>query len=195
MPTPQIPNNSVPATDENSIFTSEWFTYLQGIYKAIRSNLPTKLSGILNINTIPASNIDSGTDDLITYSLPANMMKNNGDYLEVEGWGILATNNNNKTITINFGSQVIYTTAANAANGGTWSFHAKIARLSPTTQEIAVQFLSNNSDLQNDPQYPAFRTIGTQDLTTAIIIKATGTATSNNDITQKIMIIKLSPND
>lgn len=195
MGAPQIPNNSVKATDENDIFTSEWFTYLQGIYKAIRADLPTKLSGVLNINTTPVSNIGGGTDDLITYLLPAKMMRNNGDYLEVEGWGILGTNGNNKTITINFGSQVIYTTAANAANDGTWSFHAKIARLSPTTQEIEVQFLSNNTDLQNDPQYPVFRTAGTQDLTTAITIKCTGTATSDSDITQNIMITKLSPND
>lgn len=195
MPAPQIPNNSQEATDESGKFTSVWFTYLQGIYKAIRADLPTKLSGVLNINTAPVSNIGGGTDDLITYLLPASMMKNNGDYLEIEGWGTLAANGNNKTITVNFGSQTIYTTAANAANDGTWSFHAKIVRLTPTTQEIMVQFLSNNTDLQNDPQYPVFRTAGTQDLTTAITIKCTGTATSDGDIAQKLMIIKLSPDD
>jgi hypothetical protein len=195
MPSPQIPSQQQPISDSDGITTTSWFTFLQSIYKAIRANLPTKLSGILNIDVTPVGNIGGGTDDLISYSLPANIMKNDGDYLEVEGWGILAANGNNKTITVNFGSQTIYTTAANAANAGTWSFKAKIIRLTSSTQEIVVEFLSNNTDLQNDTDYPAFRTAGTQDLTSALIIKCTGAATSNNDIVQKAQIIKLSPND
>lgn len=191
----QIPNCLEPAIDENKVFTTSWVTYLQGVYKALRANLPTKLSGVLNINTTPVGNIGVGADDLITYSLPANMMKNNGDYLEVEGWGTLAANANSKTITVNFGSQVIYTTAANAANGGSWSFRAKIVRLTETTQSIDVDFLSNNTTLQNDANYPTVTTDGTQDLTTAIAIKCTGEAVDDNDIIQQIQIIKLSPND
>lgn len=195
MPAPQIPDNAQPIADENNIVTTSWFTFFQSIYKSIRANLPTKLSGVLDFNFTPVSNIGGGTDDLITYTLPANMMRSNGDFLEVEGWGTLASNANSKTITVNFGGQTIFTTAANAANGGTWSFHAKIVRLTDTTQEIVVQFLSNNTDLQNDAQYPVFRTAGTQDLTTQLIIKCTGTGTADGDITQNTQIVKFTPND
>ncbi len=195
MVAPQIPNAAQEVVDQDGLATTFWYRFFQGIYKSIRADLPTKLSGILNINTTPVGNIGAGTDDLISYSLSANMLKNDGDYLEVEGWGIFAANSNNKTVTVNFGSQIIYTTDANAANDGTWSFKAKIVRLTSSTQEIVVEFLSNNTTLQDDPNYPVIRTAGTQNLTTILNIKCTGTGTSTNDIIQKMQIIKLSPND
>lgn len=191
----QVPMSTQPVVDSDGIATTSWFMFFQGIYKAIRSSFNLKLKGMLNINTIPASNIGGGTDDLIVYTLPADTLINNGDILQIKGWGTFASNGNNKTVTINFGSQIIYTTAANAANGGTWNFTADIVRLSDSTQEINVVFLSNNTDLQNDSDYPTVQTNGTQDLTEDVIIKCTGAASSDGDITQNIQIINLTPND
>lgn len=188
---PQIPNYSQSAVDKDGLFTSTWFAYFENVYRAIRSNLPTKLSGILDIETTPVGNVGGGTNDLITYSLPANMMQNNGDYLEIEAWGTYAANANNKTVTLNFGSQVILTTGAIAANSGSWKINASIVRLSPTTQEINAQIIAGNASVTTS----STRTAGTQDLTAAVTIKCTGAATSDNDIIQKIMITKLSPND
>jgi hypothetical protein len=194
MPAPQIPDNNQKMTDDNGYVTTSWFTFLQGIYKACRFNIPLKLGGILNINTTSVSNIGAGIDDLITYTMPANTMRYDGDYLEIEAWGVFAANANNKTVTLNFGGQIIYTTAANIANSGTWSLKGKIIRISPTSQEILVEMLSNNADLQNDTDYPAFRSAGTQDLTTKLIIKCTGAGTADNDIIQKVLVTKLIPN-
>jgi len=195
MPSPQIPQSDQPVLDEFGFFTTSWYTFIQGIYKAIRSALKIKLSGILNVNTTPASNTLAAETDLITYSLDANTMVNDQDVLEIEAWGIFASNANNKTVTLKFGSQTIYTTAANAANGGTWNVSARIIRTAAATQEIIANMLSNNTDLQNDTEYPAFRTAGTQDLTTTLTIKCTGTGTASNDITQYALIVRLTPYD
>lgn len=195
MPSPQIPQSDQPALDENGFFTTSWFTFLQGVYKAIRSPLKIKLSGILNVNTTSQSNVLVAETDLITYSLAANTMVNNQDLLEIEAWGKFAANANNKTVTLKFGDQTIYTTAANAANDGTWNVSARIIRTADATQEIIANMLSNNTDLQNDAQYPAFRTAGTQDLTTTLAIKCTGTGGASNDITQHALIVRLTPYD
>lgn len=194
MPAPQIPYNSEKPIDDRGYFVTSWYTWLQGVYKSIRANIATKLGGTLNINITPVSNVGTGRDDLISYTLDANIMRNNGDFLEVEGWGRIENNTNVKIISIFFGSQVIYTTDLGAPNGGTWSFHIKIVRLTSNTQEIVVQFLSNNIELQ---QYPALasRAAGIQDLTQQITIKCTGQAINDGDITQNIQIIKLWPND
>ncbi len=195
MPSPQIPQSDQPVLDEFGFFTTSWFTYFQGIYKAIRSPLKLKLSGVLNVNTTPASNTGSAETDLITYSLAADTMINDQDIVEIEAWGKFAANANNKTVTLKFGGQTIYTTAANAANDGTWNVSARIIRTAAATQEIVANMLSNNTDLQNDAQYPAFRTAGTQDLSTNLTIKCTGTGSLTSDITQYALIVRLTPYD
>ena len=147
MPSPQIPQSDQPVFDNYGLFTPSWFTYFQGIYKAIRSALKIKLSGILNINTTAVSNTSTGETDLITYSLMKNTLVNNGDYLEIDAWGIYAANGNNKTVKLYFGNQTILDTGAIAANSGTWSIKAKIIRKSNSTQEIVAEILSNNSSV------------------------------------------------
>lgn len=188
---PQIPNNSEPATDENDLFNTAWYTWLQGVYKFCRFDLPTKLSGILNVSTTPASNDDINATNLSSYTLPAKMMKNNGDYLEIETWGTFAANGNGKNVTLEFGSQVILTTGATSPNDGSWRIGASILRLSATTQEIDAFIISGNTTISTF----SIRTAGTQDLTQSVIIKCTGTGGASGDISQKAMIIKLSPND
>lgn len=188
---PQIPNNSEPATDNANLFGTAWYTWLQGVYKFCRFDLPTKLSGILNVSTIPTSNDDINATNLSTYTLPANMMKNNGDYLEIEAWGTFAANDNPKNVTLEFGSQVILTTGSTSPNGGSWRIGASILRLSASTQEIDAFIISGNTSISTF----SIRTAGMQDLTQSVIIKCTGTGSATGDISQKAMIIKLSPND
>ncbi len=195
MPSPQIPQSDQPVLDEFGFFTTSWFTFLQAIYKAIRSPQKLKIGGTLNSNITASNNTGVGQTDLMTYLLSSGTLVNDQDLIEVEAWGVFAANGNNKTVTLQFGAQTIYTTAANAANGGTWYLRAKILRTSDTTQEILATMLSNNTDLQNDTQYPAFRTAGTQDLSTNLTIKCTGTGGATSDIIQYALIVKLTPYD
>ncbi len=195
MSLPQVPDSQIQAIDEKSMFTVPWFTYLQGIYRTCGANIPLLLSGVLTVNSSTANNSGSSTADLLSYSMPGKTMNNNGDYLEIEAWGNLAINTNTKTITLNFGSQTIYSTQTNVAAGNSWSFKAKIIRTAANAQQIIVEALSNNSGFQTDSKYPVFSTAGNQDLGSDLVIKCTATGGASNDINQRALVVKLTPNN
>ncbi|HEY9706411.1 MAG TPA: hypothetical protein V6C58_28515, partial [Allocoleopsis sp.] len=175
---------------QNNTFSTVWFRFFENVYKSIRGNTDIKLGGLLNINTTSASNSGSSQTDLISYTLPKNYLKNNGDALEVEAWGIYAANGNNKTVTLNFGSQTILTTGAVAANSGSFIIKATIIRTAAATQEIISEIISSNSSVSDSTT----RTAGTQTLSDDLIIKCTATGSSSNDVTQYALKIKLFPN-
>ena len=184
-----FPNSSEIIANENLTPTTSWFTYFQDIWKMLSGGLSISIGGMLNINTTSANNVSTGATDLISYSL-APFLKNNGDVLEIEAWGVYAANANNKTITLNFGGQTILTTGAIAANDGSWNIRATIIKKSATTQEIIASIISSNSSVFES----ATRTAGTQDLTIALVIKCVGTGGATNDITQHALKINLTPN-
>lgn len=181
-----IPSSRTIALEEN-IFSKPWFLYLENIYRRIRGNTSIKLGGVLDIDTTAKSNVGSGATDLISYTLPTNSLNITGDVLEVEAWGVVATNANNKTITLEFGGQTIVTTGSIAANDGSWHIKATIIRTSSNTQEIIVDIISSNALITNS----STRTAGTQDLVSNIDIKCTATGAVSDDITHQALLIKL----
>lgn len=184
-----FPNSSEIIANEDLTPTTSWFTYFQDIWKMLSGGLGISIGGMLNINTTSANNTSTGATDLISYYL-APFLKNNGDVLEIEAWGVYAANTNNKTIDLVFGGQTILTTGVIAANAGSWLIKATIIRLSATTQEIIASIISSNSSVSES----ATRTAGTQDLTTALNIKCVGTGGASSDITQYALRINLIPN-
>lgn len=185
-----IPSVTEPISYENGKITNSWFTFLEKVFRITGGNYGLTLSGNLDVNTTQTSNSGAGETDLITYSLPANSLVNDGDVLEVKAWGTYAANGNNKTVKLKFGSQTILDTGAVAANSGAWEINATIVRLSATTQTISAMIISGNSSVADS----ATRTAGTQTLSSDLTIKCTGQGTSSNDITEYCQIIKLTPN-
>lgn len=177
---------------ENSeeLFNKVWFRYLEEINRKTRLETNIKLGGLINVDTNSVSNNSTTQTDLISYNLSANNLKTSGDILEIEAWGVYEANANNKTITLEFGSQTILTTGAIAANDGSWRVKARIIRTGAATQEIISEIISSNSSVANSTT----RTAGTQTLGSDITIKCTATGGASNDITQYALIIKLIPN-
>ena len=184
-----IPSASQAVTTETLNVTSSWFTFFENVWRAIRGDLGLSLAGMLHVDTTSATNSGAGATDLITYSLPADTLINQGDVLEIDAWGVYAANANNKTIVLAFGNQTILTTGAIAANDGTWSLKAKIIRKTSTTQEIVSEILSSNTSVSDS----ATRTAGTQNLATALTIRCIGTGGVGSDITQYALKINLTP--
>ena len=162
-----IPNTTETITGEDFYPTPSWFTLFQSAWRAIRGDLGLSLSGMLKVDTTSAENSGTGATDLITYSLPANSLTNDGDILEIEVWGEYAANANNKTVVLAFGSQTILTTGSIGANNGTWSIKTTIIRTSASSQEIVSNILSSNSDVSDS----ATRNAGTQNTATALTIR------------------------
>jgi hypothetical protein len=181
-----IPSSREPVL-EGDVFNRTWFSYFENVFRALRGETDIKLGGLLSVDTSSESNSGTGQTDLISYELSANQMRNNGDVLEIEAWGVYAANANNKTITLKFGSQTILDTGAVAANDGSWKIKAKIIRTDAATQEIITEIISSNSSVADS----VTRTAGTQALTSSVDIKITATGGASDDITQYSLLTNL----
>jgi len=175
---------------QEEVFNKVWFSFLEEINRKARSDTQIKLGGLISSDTTSAANSGTGQTDLIGYDLAKNSLKNNGDILEIEAWGVYEANGNNKTITLEFGSQTILTTGAIAANDGSWRIKAKIIRTAAATQEIIAEIISSNASVSDS----VTRTAGTQTLSNELTIKCTATGGASSDITQYALLINLTPN-
>lgn len=175
---------------EGDIFNRSWFRFFEDIWRSISGGSDIKLGGQLNVNTGSEPNSSTSETDLLSYTLSAKQLVNNGDVIEIDSWGVYAANSNNKTVKLKFGSQTILDTGAIAANDGSWRIKAKIIRTANATQEIITEIISSNSSVVDSTT----RTAGTQDLTTDLDIKVTGQGGASDDITNYALIINLYPN-
>jgi len=189
-----LPSQRAKALDNEGIFNTWWYNFFQDIWRGIRRNIGVKLGGTVYIDTDEKENSGSSETDLMQYEIEADLFANDGDYLELYTSGIFASNTNNKTLKIIFGSQTILETSANPANGGTWQIRCVIARKSIDNQSITCEILSNNSSLQNDGIYPVSFVDGAEDFEQNIILRTVGLGSASADIIQKIFIIKFYSN-
>lgn len=144
-------------------------------------------SGIVNINTTAVGNVGAGTDDLMTYSIPANTLNTNLMGVRVVAWGTAANNANAKTVTGNFGAGTIVSTALTASQVGTWRIVMEVIRTGAAAHEAIGQLNQGGTTTIVDVEQSA----PTDDTTAAIVVKCTGAATADNDIVQEGMIVEL----
>jgi hypothetical protein len=153
------------------------------------TNFTSIVNGRLKTDITPVGNVGAGEDTLITYTMPAWVMRTNKDTLEIEAYGTFAATANNKTLKLHWGSQTIMDSGALAINDGSWRITATIVRLSATTQECIATLTTSDALLP----IKTTRTAGTQTTTSTVVIKCTGEGTASDDISQKVMNIKFTP--
>lgn len=142
---------------------------------------------VLSINTTTVGNVTGGTDDLMTYSLPANTLSASGHTLRVTVGGRTAANANVKTVTFNFGSTATTINPATAApNNVSWEADFVITRTGAAT-EITFGSSRFGSVFQG-----SYRTTPTETLSGAVTIKCTGLSGSSatDDIQQDYMLVE-----
>lgn len=144
--------------------------------------------GTISVNITAVGNVGAGTDDLMTYSLPANSLSANGKGVRITVWGTGANNANGKTLTFLFGSysRQLPTRASIAM---AWRAEFTIIRSAASTQIISgvsIDGTANAATIDRE----IFDATATETDTSAITIKCTGAATSDNDIVQKGMIVE-----
>ena len=139
--------------------------------------------GVINVDLTPVGNVGTGTDDLITYTLPASTLNTTGKGVRIKCWGTLANNANGKTVIFNFGAYT-FSKLMTASAAGSWELTAEVYRTGADAQYVAgslfdqggAQMVASNSATETEA--------GT------IVIKCTGNATTTNDIIQKAMIVE-----
>lgn len=139
--------------------------------------------GTLSVNTTEVGTVGTGEDDLISYTIPAGSLANDGDSIEVTAWGTTAANANNKQIKFYVASTQIYATGSVALNDKDWVVKANIVRTGAATQDCFVYFNGDVSVVTDQSSFVQ----ATETLANTLAIKFTGEATNDDDIIQKGM--------
>ena len=105
--------------------------------------------------------------------------------------GTFAANVNTKRVRIKYGATTLLDTMALAFNGADWTATGTIVRTGATTQKAICEFASGSALLTSSCDYTA----PAETLSGTVVLKATGEATSNNDITEEFHVVEWIPNE
>lgn len=131
------------------------------------------------------SNVAATPTDIFSFSLPANTLAADGDYIECE-YNFLLTNSEVHTLQWSFAGNV--TSLFSASNTGASRFYVKFMRISST--QIRIQNWAANGNSMN-PQ--GINDLIGQDFTIANIIKITMTAATAGSIVGRMATMKYYP--
>ncbi len=156
------------------------------------ANVPTgvavALGGQYLQNVSVVGNVGAGEDDLHSHTIAANVLANDGDSIQIRYAGTFANNANNKTVRSYFGGTKFFDTSATAFQNGGWSLIVDVTRISSSAAVVAYHFgvnaASGNVAWANQFSVTGLTYTGT------LIAKCTGEATSNDDITQTISLLR-----
>ena len=154
-------------------------------------------------DTSTVGNVGGGLDTLHTFSLPANSLQTDGDYLRVRYGGLFATNDNDKRIVVSFGGTSVSSLGAALfdQDSGTWVYDIIYIRLSSTSVRVSGQimwhYILRNGDGVGDGNgfYASINTdiTGLSSLgSNATTMKVEAEGTSNDDIQQNFSVIELT---
>lgn len=146
------------------------------------------VSGVVSTNVTPVVTTTTGEDDLMTYSLPADVLNVAGKAVRITAWGDTDAAAGSKNLKVYFGTSLA-SKATNNSKANEWYITATISRITNTTQ-TSVAFISSDA---GDFTVPLTHTgIGApgQTLSGVVAIKITGTAAAGI-ITQKGMIVEV----
>lgn len=146
------------------------------------------LGGPLNVQTTPVGNLGAGEDDLMTYTLPASGITVTGRGVHYAWSGAVANDVNAKTLKIYFGGTAIISPAIPISVAGFWFADARIIRTGASTQRYTVIVTVTNT--ATNAVSGVFTAQGTLAITetATIVLKATATATTDNDLTQTVAV-------
>lgn len=162
---------------------------------AIRAGLSSgtiaKVGGVINSSVTQTGNVGTGEDDLFLFEVPANTLAADKASLYAVASGTFAANANNKRIRVRFGGTSIFDTTALALNAGDWQIETRIFRTGTSSQKCVTTIRTSNSSLVSTTDY----TTAAVDLSTALELKITAEATSNNDVVGELFKVIYEPNE
>jgi hypothetical protein len=161
----------------------------------------------IEVNTAVVGNQGAGLDPLHSFSLPANSLRSDGDYLHVWYGGDYATNANLKRVVTSFGGTIWEDTGLRdlVVSVG-WAIAARIVRLSSTSVLLSHFFGANAMGVDSANVNIPFGSGGVFTVRNGIIaglpnlnlnpitMLVSGEGTADNDVIQNLSIIELVQN-
>lgn len=161
----------------------------------------------IEVNITTVGNVGAGLDPLHSFSLPANSLRNNGDYMHVWFGGDYAANANLKRVVASFGGIAWEDTGLrDVVNGSGWATVVTIIRVSATSVLVSGGILANSVAITPALAVTTFgegfigaarnRLIaGLPNLNlNSTLIEVEGEGTANDDVTQNLSIYELVQN-
>lgn len=144
-------------------------------------------SGVLTVNTTSqGTGADTSEDTLWSYTLPANTLSADGQGVRISFLVTSASNTNNKTLKLYFGSHVVISDST-TTSGASWSaLNVVIVRKTSSAQEGFAVVARNGSVLTTG------EVITSESTSNDIVIKITGTngTASANDIVFRLASVE-----
>lgn len=163
-------------------------TSINNFMREVNNNFPQKL----HVDNDAVGNVGTGEDDLVTYSLPANTLSQDGNGVRVTAWGDIAGVSGTKVIKIYFGTQNIGQITIGGSDVHAWRATATVWLTATANQDYESSILESDSAVGfTNTQIANGST--TQDETAAITIKCTGEATNDDDIVQEGLLVEFLP--
>lgn len=161
--------------------------------KAGTSTNDAAVGGTLFTSVTAVGNVGAGTDDLITYTVPANTLAVNGQSVWFEAWGSLANNANSKTVTLAWGADTFtLIAAAMDTSNTTWSVRGRIFRTGAATQLVLVNVTDTGDITGNQGD---INSTGARTLSGSNVLKLTAVGVADNDIVCTAMIVGWDDNN
>ena len=138
------------------------------------------------IYTTAVGNVGTGEDNLITHTIAASTLYAAKRTVRITAWGTAANNANAKTLKLYFGSVAILTLSLTVSQTCKWRIIAEVISTGTNAQDYGSQIIQSGTASQVSVENGTL----TQTDSSAITVKCTGDATSDNDVVQEGMIVE-----
>ena len=173
--------------DDDGASLSEWVFMSEGLTKyhmGGSADEDLQVPGVVDKQDTAVGNVGAGEDDLMSYTMPADLLDVDAKAIRVTGFG-LGNGADNVTLKFHFGGTTITMNSGSAV--GTWYATIIVMRTGATTQTGMSHFSIGTSS--------AAKLIGpSETLSGTVVIKFTGentTDTTNDAVTQTGMIVEI----
>ena len=144
---------------------------------------------VLTSISVPVGNVGGGTDDLMSYTIPAGTLDKDGKVIGIKANGTTANNANGKTLSFFFGSQ-LQSFALTISQAGYWDIDGLIIRTSSGQQSVIFTLMeTTQSHVLQTPKAALFFNASSQDDVAPIVLKMQALAVDTSDILQREFLI------
>ena len=167
---------------------SEWVFMSEGLTKyhlGGSADEDVDVGGVVFRDSTAVGNVGSGEDDLMTYTMPADLLDVDGKAVRVTAWG---SGNVTDNITLKYHIGTTEGSLNSGSTTGRWHVTIIIQRTGATAQVASAHYIKATATPFIDQRAPAETLSGT------VVIKFTGENTSdttNDAVTQLGMIIEV----
>lgn len=152
-------------------------------------------SGVIHVDMSNMGNRGTGEDELIVYNMPTNVLSTGNMLVRATAWGTTRSNANTKILRGYFGSASTGMGYIHS-HGVSWRAVMEVVRTGAATEDSCLKIEgASTAGTVSTASIAITTSTLTEDTTSILQIKLTGTATTTDDIVQQgLMVEALAPN-